>query len=124
MQLNEVYELIPWEVLKKWANMVNFSEATVNTNFPKYKNWTKKAVFADFLMDHVDEGFNFKNVSYPKAAQLKGKDLADTDFVELYKVFFDSIRAEENESDDKFRKEWEQRLQVIADRFLKKYKSE
>ncbi|TFG99270.1 MAG: hypothetical protein E4H13_09055 [Calditrichales bacterium] len=59
MKINDVYELIPWEVLRRWADRVKFNENIIHTDFPKYRNWTEKAVFTDFLLDHVDEGFNF-----------------------------------------------------------------
>ena len=120
MKINDVYELIPWEVLRNWANMVKFNENIIRTNFPKYQNWTEKAVFADFLLDHVDEGFNFANVSYAKADPIKGDDLAGTDLLDLYKIYFDSGRAEEDSADSQFRKEWNQRLEEIAARFKEK----
>ena len=121
MKINDVYELIPWEVLRSWANRVKFNENIIRANFPKYQNWTEKAVFADFLLDHVDEGFNFANVSYAKADPIMGEDLAGTDLLELYKIYFDSSRAEEDSVDSQFRKEWNKRLEDIAERFKKKY---
>ena len=121
MKINDVYELIPWEVLRRWADRVKFDEKIIRSNFPKYLNWTDKAVFADFLLDHVDEGFNFANVSYAKADPIKGDDLAGTDLLELYKIFFDSSRAEEESEDSQFRKEWNQRLEEIAARFKEKF---
>ena len=96
MQINDIYELIPWETLKKWAETVKFNESIINTNFPKYENWSEKAVYADFLMDHIDEGLNYENIAYPKAGRIQAQDLTDSDFVETYKLYFDSCRAEEN----------------------------
>jgi len=119
MKINELYELIPWEVLKGWANRVKFNEKNICANFPKYQNWTEKAVFADFLMDYVDEGFNFKNVSYAKAEPIHGEDLEGTDLLELYMIYFDSSRAEENSANSQFRKEWNQRAENFAARFKK-----
>jgi len=116
MKLNEVYELIPWEVLRDWAHQVNFNETIIRADFPKYREWTEKAVFADFLLDHIDEGFNFANVSYAKADPIKGDDLAGTDLLELYKLYFDSSRAEEEGGDSRFRKEWNERLTEMARR--------
>jgi len=121
MKINDVYELIPWEVLRGWANRVKFNENIIRANFPKYQNWTEKAVFADFLLDHVDEGFNFSNVSYAKADPIRGDDLAGTDLLDLYKIYFDSNRAEEDSADSQFRKEWNQRLEEIAARFKEKF---
>ncbi|MEW6673343.1 MAG: hypothetical protein AB1427_16700 [Thermodesulfobacteriota bacterium] len=121
MKINEVYELLPWEVLRDWAKRVKFNETIVNANFPKYRDWSKKAVFADFLMDHVDEGFNFANVSYAKADPIRGEDLAGTDLLELYKLYFDSSRAEEEGADSQFRREWNNKLEDIAGRFVKQY---
>ena len=121
MKINEVYELIPWEVLRSWAKRVKFNENIIRTNFPKYQNWTKKAVFADFLLDHIDEGFNFAHVSYAKADPIKGDDLAGTDLLELYKLYFDCSRAEEDSVDSQFRMEWKKRLEDIAEHFKKKY---
>jgi hypothetical protein len=121
MKINDVYELIPWEVLRSWANRVKFNENIIRANFPKYQNWTEKAVFADFLLDHVDEGFNFANVSYAKADPIMGDDLAGTDLLELYKIYFDSSRAEEDSANSQFHIEWNNRLEDIAARFKKKY---
>ena len=121
MNINDVYELIPWEVLRRWADRVKFNENIIHKDFPKYRNWTEKAVFADFLLDHVDEGFNFANVSYAKADPLKGDDLAGTDLLELYKLYFDSSRAEEDSPDSQFQKEWNQRLEEIDVRFKEKF---
>lgn len=121
MKINDVYELIPWEVLRSWANRVKFNENIIRANFPKYRNWTEKAVFADFLLDHVDEGFNFANVSYAKAGPITGDELAGTDLLELYKIYFDSSRAEEDSADSQFRKEWNQRMEAIAVHFKEKF---
>jgi hypothetical protein len=121
MKINDVYELIPWEVLRRWANRVKFNENIIRTDFPKYRDWTEKAVFADFLLDHMDEGFDFANVSYAKADPIKGDDLAGTDLLELYKLFFDGSRAEEDSPDSQFRMEWNNRLEDMAGRFKKKY---
>jgi len=121
MEINEVYERIPWEVLRRWAERVRFNEKIVRADFPKYRNWTEKAVFTDFLLDHVDEGFNFANVSYAKADPIKGDDLAGTDLLELYKLYFDSSRAEEGGPDSQFCKEWNNRLEEMAGRLEKKY---
>lgn len=121
MKLNDVYELVPWEVLRDWANRVNFSETIIRADFPKYREWTEKAVFADFLLDHIDEGFNFANVSYAKADRIKGDDLAGTDLLELYKLYFDSSRAEEEAVDSHFREEFNDRLTAMARRFKTKY---
>ncbi|MDF1593993.1 MAG: hypothetical protein P1P89_21000 [Desulfobacterales bacterium] len=122
MKINDVYELIPWEVLRSWAKRVKFNENIISANFPKYRNWTEKAVFADFLLDHIDEGFNFANVSYAKADPIAGDDLAGTDLLEIYKVYFDSSRAEEDSADPEFLKEWNQRLEEIAACFKEKFK--
>jgi len=121
MKINDVYELIPWEVLRGWADRVKFNETIIRADFPKYRNWTQKAVFADFLLDHVDEGFDFANVSYAKADPIKGNDLAGTDLLELYKLYFDSSRAEEDSPDSQFRLEWNKRLETIAVHIKKKY---
>ena len=121
MKINDVYELIPWEVLRHWADKVRFNENIIHADFPKYRNWSQKAVFADFLMDHMDEGFNFANVSYAKADPIKGDDLAGTDLLELYKLYFDSSRAEEDNPDSQFRQEWNKRLEHIAVHMKKKY---
>ncbi|MFH1251755.1 MAG: hypothetical protein V1715_11755 [bacterium] len=121
MNINDVYELIPWEVLRRWANRVKFNENIIHTDFPKYRNWTEKAVFADFLLDHVDEGFNFANVSYAKADPIKGDDLAGTDLLELYKIYFDRSREEEDSPDSQFPTEWYKRLEDMAGQFKKKY---
>jgi len=121
MKINEAYELIPWEVLRSWAKRVKFDENIIRANFPKYQDWTEKAVFADFLLDHIDEGFNFANVSYAKADPIKGDDLAGTDLLDLYKLYFDSSRAEEDRADSQFRMEWNKRLDDIARRFKKQY---
>jgi hypothetical protein len=72
-------------------------------------------------LDHVDEGFNFANVSYAKADPIMGDDLAGTDLLELYKIYFDSSRAEEDSVDSQFRMEWNKRLEDIAERFKEKY---
>jgi len=121
MEINEVYERIPWEVLRRWADRLNFNENIIRADFPKYRNWTEKAVFADFLLDHVDEGFNFANVSYAKADPIKGDDLAGTDLLELYKLYFDSSRAEEGGPDSQFCIKWNIRLEEMAGRFETKY---
>ena len=123
MKINEVYELIPWEVLRSWANRVKFNESIIRADFPKYRKWTEKAVYVDFLLDHMDEGFNFANVSYAKADPIRGDDLAGTDLLELYKIYFDSSRAEESAADSRFRKEWNDRLEDMARRFKKKHKT-
>jgi hypothetical protein len=54
MEINDIYDLIPWEVLKGWADLVKFDETSVNPGFPKYRNWSPKAVYADYLMDFID----------------------------------------------------------------------
>lgn len=121
MKINDVYELIPWDVLRSWAKKVRFNENIIRADFPKYRNWTEKAVFADFLLDHVDEGFNFANVSYAKADPINRDDLAETDLLELYMLYFDSSRAEENSANSQFRTEWNKRLEDIAERIKKQY---
>jgi len=121
MQLTDVYELIPWSVLKEWAARVKFDESIIRPSFPKYRDRSKKAVFADYLMDHVDEGFNFANVSYPKADPIKGADLAGSELLEVYKLYFDSSRAEEEQPGSVFLAQWEKRLEESADRLKEKY---
>jgi len=121
MQINELYELIPWEILKKWAEAVSFDEKIISSNFPKYKDWSNKAVYADFLMDHVDEGFNYEDLAYPKADAIQEQDLKDRDFIDVYKLFFDSSRAEENFPGTEIRAEWEKRLQRMAEYFKTTY---
>ena len=114
MLLKDVYELIPWDVLKEWAESVKFDDDIINPNFPKYKNWSPKAIYADYLMDYVDEGFNAENMSYPKAIALKGEDIADPNFMEIYKLYFDSYLEEESKPDSLELKQWQQRLVGIA----------
>jgi len=114
MLLKDVYELIPWDVLKEWAQSVKFDDDIINPNFPKYKNWSRKAIYADYLMDYVDEGFNAENMSYPKAIALKGKDIADRNFMEIYKLYFNSYLEEESKPDSQALKQWQQRLTGVA----------
>ncbi len=114
MLLKDVYELIPWDVLKEWAESVKFDDDIINTNFPKYKNWSPKAIYADYLMDYVDEGFNAENMSYPKAIALKGKDIADLNFMEIYKLYFDSYLEDESKPGSRELKRWQQRLADVA----------
>ena len=121
MTLKDIYDLIPWDVLRRWAGSVRFDDKIVNSNFPKYENWSNKAVYADFLMDYVDEGFNFPNVSYVKAPALTEKNLSDKDFQEVYKLFFDSYRMEEHNPDSPAGLTWNKRLQDMAEYFRKRY---
>ena len=121
MTLKEIYDLIPWDVLRGWAESVRFDEKIVNPNFPKYKGWSDKAVYADFLMDHLDEGFNFPNVSYVKAPALTEKNLSDKDLKEVYKLFFDSYRMEEYSPGSPGGVEWGKRLQETAEYFKNRY---
>lgn len=123
MLLKDVYELIPLDVLKKWAESVKFDDNIINPDFPKYKNWSPKAIYADYLMDYVDEGFNAENMSYPKAIALKGKDIVDKYFMEIYKLYFDSYLEDESKPGSQELKQWEKRLAGIADALKDAYPS-
>jgi len=114
MLLKDVYELIPWDVLKKWAESVKFDDEIINPNFPKYKNWSPKAIYTDYLMDYIDEGFNAENMSYPKAIALKGEDIADRNFMEIYKLYFDSYLEEESKPDSQAFNQWQHKLAGVA----------
>ena len=74
-------------------------------------------------MDYIDEGFNYENNAYPKADPVKAQDLNDTDFVETYKLFFDSCRAEENDQNPDAQTIWQKRLKRMSDHFTTKYGS-
>lgn len=121
MNLKDIYDLIPWDLLKEWARSVKFNEKIINPHFPKYQDWSEKAVFADYLMDYIDEGFNVENNSYPKAISLKGKFFPDSNFLEIYKLYFDSTREEEYHSDSPHYVQWQQRLEGIAESLKKTY---
>ena len=121
MRINDVYDLIPWEILKKWAESVRFNESTTHSNFPKYENWSEKAVYADYLMDYIDEGFNYENIAYPKADPIEEQDLTDADFLETYKLFFDCSRAEESDQNPEAQTLWQKRLKQMSDHFKNKY---
>ena len=122
MEINDVYDLIPWEVLRRWGNLVKFDETSVNPGFPKYKRWSPKAVYADFLMDFIDEGFDFgKRSAYIKVDRLKAEDVPDNDFLEVYKLFFDVPRLEESAPDAPLRQEWKHRLESMAAYLKGKY---
>jgi hypothetical protein len=125
MSINDIYDLIPWSVLRKWAALVKFDEEIVNPGFPKYKNWSPKAVYADYLMDFIDEGFDYgKRSAYIKVDRLKTNDVPDQDFLEIYKLFFDVPRLEESPLDSPLRKEWDDRLESMAKYLKNKYRDE
>jgi hypothetical protein len=122
MEINDVYDLIPWEVLKGWAHLVKFDETIVNPGFPKYKEWSPKAVYADYLMDFIDEGFDFgKRSAYIKVDRLRAENVPDKDFLEIYKLFFDIPRLEESDPDSPLRQEWRGRLENMAKYLKGKY---
>jgi len=122
MEINDIYDLIPWEVLRGWANLVKFAETSVNPGFPKYKPWSPKAVYADYLMDFIDEGFDFgKRSAYIKVDRLKAENVPDKDFLEIYKLFFDIPRLEESDPDSPVRQEWKSRLEKMAKYLKSKY---
>jgi hypothetical protein len=119
MNLKDIYELIPLDLLKEWAQAVKFNEEIINSQFPKYQNWSDKAVYADYLMDYVDEGFNVENNSYPKAVSLQGKKLPKGNFLEIYKLYFDSSSEEEYPSDSPHYIQWQKRLEQMAESLKK-----
>lgn len=121
MEINDIYDLIPWDVLKQWATSVHFDDTLINPDFPKYRNWSEKAIYADYLMDYTDEGFNFENVAYEKAERLREQDVTDKDFLEVYKLFFDSSIEEDDAPDSAERKAWEERLGKMAGYLKSKY---
>jgi len=114
MNLNDIYDLIPWETLKHWAKTVSFNGDIVNPNFPKYQGWSEKAIFADYLMDYVEEGFNVEQNSYPKAVSLKGRTLPNGSFIEIFKLFFDSSAGEEHPVGSPGYVQWQHRLEEVA----------
>ena len=123
MNLNHIYDLIPWDILKQWAKSVSFDERIVNPNFPKYKDWSEKAIFTDYLMDYVEEGFNVENNSYPKAVSLKERALPNGSFVEIFKLYFDSSAGEEHPSGSPGYLQWQQRLEQMAEKLKESYPS-
>ena len=124
MEIKDVYDLIPWDVLRRWAASVHFNDTIINPNFPKYEGWSEKAVYADYLMDYADEGFTFENVAYEKAEHLREQDIPDEDFLEVYKLFFDSSIEEDDPPDSPERKAWEKRLEEMGQYFKGKYGAE
>jgi len=116
MNVNHIYDLIPWDTLLQWAESVTFDADTVNPNFPKYKGWSEKAIFADYLMDYVEEGFNVEQNSYPKAISLKGRTLPDGNFIEIFKLYFDSSAGEEHPAGSPEYTQWQQRLEKTAEK--------
>ena len=124
MILRDIYDLISWDLLKEWARSVRFNENIINPHFPKYENWSEKAIYADYLMDYVDEGFNVENNSYPKAISLEAGDLSDVNFLEIYKLYFDSSFGEEYEFNSPQYIQWQNRLENMAENIRKTRRSE
>lgn len=116
MKLNQIYDLIPWDTLRQWAKAVSFDAGIVNPKFPKYKGWSEKAIFADYLMDYVEEGFNVEQNSYPKAISLKGRLLPNGHFIEIFKLYFDSSAGEEHPAGSTGYTQWQQRLEEMAEK--------
>ena len=121
MEMNDVYDSIPWDILKGWAASVKFDEELINPGFPKYQKWTQKAVYADYLMDFIDERFVYGTSAYIKAERLRADDVPDKDLLEVYKLFFDSSAAEDHLPDSPEQKEWIGRLEKMVKYLKERY---